>query len=375
MGLGAMVLVILLSVFNGFEDLVVKLQSSFYPDIEITRTEGKTFEITEKDVAKIKNTKGVAAYCMVLEENAYISYNGKSAIAKIKGYDQNFSKVNDISQYILYGSAQLKDNNRDYALLGAGLFYSIDAKNNEAVRVAIPKKGKTSGVVASQLFNTATIVPGGVFGIQTEFDNTYILTDLQFVQKLQNLKQEISGIEIKAKEGTALQSLSATLQKELGSTYKTTTRVEQNQALYKAMQAERFVMIAILFLVLLIISFTIVGALSMLVMEKKLDISILKAMGANENMVFKVFLIEGIIGSLIGAGIGALLGVVVVLIQQYFGFIKLGTNGGFVVDAYPVKLEILDVFIAFAMVFIISLLASWFPAKRAANNNLAFAKN
>lgn len=243
MGLGAMVLVILLSVFNGFEDLVVKLQSSFYPDIEITRTEGKTFEITEKDVAKIKNTKGVAAYCMVLEENAYISYNGKSAIAKIKGYDQNFSKVNDISQYILYGSAQLKDNNRDYALLGAGLFYSIDAKNNEAVRVAIPKKGKTSGVVASQLFNTATIVPGGVFGIQTEFDNTYILTDLQFVQKLQNLKQEISGIEIKAKEGTALQSLSATLQKELGSTYKTTTRVEQNQALYKAMQAERFVMI------------------------------------------------------------------------------------------------------------------------------------
>ncbi len=141
------------------------------------------------------------------------------------------------------------------------------------------------------------------------------------------------------------------------------------------MQAERFVMIAILFLVLLIISFTIVGALSMLVMEKRLDISILKAMGTNNSMVFKVFITEGIIGALIGASIGAILGVVIVLLQQYFGFIKLGTNGGFVIDAYPVKLELLDVFIAFIMVFIISLLASWFPAKRAANNSLAFVKN
>ncbi|MEZ4915689.1 MAG: FtsX-like permease family protein [Chitinophagales bacterium] len=375
MGLGAMVLVVLLSVFNGFEDLVVELQSSFYADIEIKPTEGKTFEATADLLQKIEEIEGVEAICKVLEENAYVTYKGKSAIAKIKGYDQNFDKVNDIKQYIIYGSDELKDADRDYALLGAGLFYTIEAKNNEAIRIAIPKKGKTSGITAAQLFNTASIVPGGVFGIQTEFDNTYILTDINFVQKLQRTENQISAVEVKAKPNVSLKSLSASIKNALGGNFTSTTRVEQNQALYKAMQAERFVMIAILFLVLLIISFTIVGALSMLVMEKRLDISILKAMGANNSMVFKVFITEGIIGALIGAGIGAVLGVIIVLLQQYFGFIKLGTNGGFVIDAYPVKLELLDVFIAFIMVFIISLLASWFPAKRAANNSLAFVKN
>lgn len=375
MGLGAMMLVILLSVFNGFEDLVVELQSSFYADIEVKPKEGKTFEVKNTDLEKIENIEGVEAICKVLEENAYVSYNGKSAIAKIKGYDSNFDKVNAIKQYIIYGSYEFKDEDREYALLGAGLFYTIGAKNNEPIRIAIPKKGKTSGITAAQLFNSASIAPGGVFGIQTEFDNTYVLTTLNFVQKLQDTENQISSIEIKAKPNVNLKKLSTQIQQELGSTFRSTTRIEQNQALYKAMQAERFVMVAILFFVLLIISFTIVGALSMLVMEKNLDVSILKAMGANSSAVFKIFIMEGVIGSLIGAGIGAVLGLIIVLLQQYYGIIKLGTNGGFVIDSYPVKLEMLDVLIAFVMVFVISFLASWFPAKRAANSSLAFVKN
>lgn len=374
MGLGAAVLVVLLSVFNGFEGIVVQLQSSFYADIEINKVEGKVFEIDSEKLQQIKDLEEVEAYCLVLEENAYVSYNNKSVVAKVRAYDENFEKVNDIGQYIIQGEKELVYNEQDYALLGAGVFRVIEANSNQTITIAIPKKGKTTAINAAQLFHTAQIYPGGVFGIQNEFDNAYILTSLAFLRKLQGFENEISSIEIKIKPGAKENAVANDLLKILGPDFKTTTRVQQNQALYKAMQAEKFAMIAILFLVLLIISFTIVGALSMLAMEKRVDISILKAMGASKKLIFNIFLFEGILGSLIGATIGAALGLIIVLAQQTFGIIKLGTNGGFVIDAYPVKLEMLDVLIAFILIIIISFLASWFPAKRAANSEILFVK-
>lgn len=374
MGLGAAVLVVLLSVFNGFEGVVVQLQSSFYADIEINKLEGKVFEIDNIKLQEISDLEAIQAYCLVLEENAYISYNNKSIVAKVRAYDENFEKVNDIGQYIIQGEKDLQENGQDFALLGAGVFRKIEANSNQSITIAIPKKGKTTAINAVQLFNTAQIFPGGVFGIQNEFDNVYILTSLDFLRKLQGFKNEVSSIEIKIKPGAKENTVANDLLKILGPDYKTTTRVQQNQSLYKAMQAEKFAMIAILFLVLLIISFTIVGALSMLAMEKRVDISILKAMGASKKLIFNIFLLEGILGSLIGATIGAVLGLIIVLIQQVFGVIKLGTNGGFVIDSYPVKLEMFDVLIAFVLIIIISFLASWFPAKRAANSEILFVK-
>lgn len=374
MGLGAAVLVVLLSVFNGFVGVVVQLQSSFYADIEINKIEGKVFEIENSILEQINNLEGVEAYCLVLEENAYISYENKSVVAKVRAYDENFDKVNDIGQYIIQGEKDLQYDNQDFALLGAGVFRKIEANSNQTITIAIPKKGKTTAINAAQLFNTAQIFPGGVFGIQNEFDNAYILTSLSFLRKLQGFKNEISSVEIKLNPGVNEDVVANNLLKILGPDYKTTTRIKQNQSLYKAMQAEKFAMIAILFLVLLIISFTIVGALSMLAMEKRVDISILKAMGASKKLIFNIFLLEGILGSLIGATIGAILGLLIVLVQQVFGIIKLGTNGGFVIDAYPVNLEMLDVLIAFILIIIISFLASWFPAKRAANSEILFVK-
>ncbi|MCB0509600.1 MAG: ABC transporter permease [Chitinophagales bacterium] len=374
MGLGAMVLVILLSVFNGFEDLVIKLQSSFYADVEITKVKGKVFELSQEQLAGMSALEGLDSYCMVLEENAYVSYDGKSTVAKIKGFDENFSQVTDIDNYIIKGSASLSEDGQEFALLGAGIYFSIDASNNQPISIAVPKKGKAAAASAAQLFNTAQIFPSGVFGIQNEFDNVYVLTPLSFIQNLQGLDNEISGVEFKLKPNYNLQEFAQQLDELFGEEFISTTRIEQNQALYKAMRAEKFAMIAILFLVLLIISFTIIGALSMLAMEKSVDISILKAMGASPSLILQIFLIEGVLASLIGAGIGCFLGVLIVLGQEIFGFISLGTGGGFVVDAYPVKLQILDVFIALFIVFIISVLASWFPAKKAAESSLSFHK-
>ena len=374
MGLGAMVLVVLLSVFNGFEEVVVQLQSSFYADIELEKVQGKVFELNEEQQKQLKEIEGVVAFASVLEENAYVSYNGKSSIAKIRAYDKNFAKVNDIGEYMIKGDAVLQEKGQDFALLGAGVYYNINASNNQPITIAIPKKGKHSAVIASQLFNTAQIFPGGVFGIQNEFDNVYIMTSISFLRDLQDFTNEVSSIEFKVKKGFDEDKVIASIEQVMGADYKTTTRVQQNKSLYQAMQAEKYAMIAILFLVLLIISFTIVGALSMLAMEKKLDISILKTMGADKSFIFRIFLLQGMLGSLIGATIGAFLGVLIVGAQQLFGFIKLGTNGGFVIEAYPVKLELPDVLIAFVLIIIISFLASWLPASRAANGKIEFVK-
>lgn len=374
MGLGAMVLVVLLSVFNGFEDLVVRLQGSFYADIEINKTEGKVFEADDAFIQQLDNIDGIEAYALVLEENAYVRYDGKSVVAKIRGYDENFHQVNTIADYMLHGEAQLQEDDKDYALLGAGVYYSINASSVEPISIAIPKKGKTNAITAAQLFNTAQILPGGVFGIQNEFDNSYIITSLEFLRKLQGFKNEVSSIEVQVAKGFDEDDVIAGIHQYLGPDYVTTTRVQQNKSLYKAMQAEKYAMIAILFFVLLIISFTIVGALSMLAMEKKLDISILKAMGASEAFIYRVFLFQGVIGSLIGASVGAILGVLIVGAQQIFGIVSLGGNGGFVVEAYPVKLESLDVLLAFVLIAVISFIASWLPATRAAKGDMLFVK-
>ena len=374
MGLGAMVLVVLLSVFNGFEDLVIQLQGSFYADIEINKTAGKVFQADEVFIEKIENIEGIETYALVLEENAYVSYDGKSTVAKVRAYDEQFYKVNTIADYIIEGSSELKHDDQDFALLGAGVYYHINANNNQPISIAIPKKGKTSAINVSQLFTSAQIFPGGVFGIQNEFDNSYIITSLAFLRDLQGFKNEVSSIELKVKEGFNDKAVINNINQQLGAEFETTTRVQQNKSLYKAMQAEKYAMIAILFLVLLIISFTIVGALSMLAMEKKLDISILKAMGASDGFIFKVFMYQGMFGSLIGALVGAVMGVLIVGAQQLFGFVTLGGNGGFVIEAYPVKLEAPDVLLAFALITVISFIASWLPASRAAKGKMLFVR-
>ncbi len=374
MGIGALVLVVLLSVFNGFEDIVIELQSSFYADVELTKTQGKVFKMDEASLDDLALIEGVEAISLVLEENAYVSANGKSSVAKIRAFDENFAKVNDIGSYIMKGGPELQLDGKEYALLGRGIYYNLDASYTQPITIAIPKKGKTTAITAAQLFNTAQIFPGGVFGIQNEFDNVYILTSISFLRKLQGFKDEISSVEIKIAKGYNADNVAEDILQLLGADFETTTRVQQNKSLYKAMQAEKYAMVAIMFLVLLIISFTIVGALSMLAMEKKLDMSILKTMGADKSFIFKVFLLQGVIGSLIGASVGTVLGVLLVGAQQFFGFIKLGTNGGFVIEAYPVKLESMDVLIAFVLITIISLIASWLPASRAANAEMQFVK-
>jgi len=375
MGIGAFALIVVLSVYNGFEDLVLNLQNSFYPDIEIRVKQGKLFEPDSVLLNKINAIKDIENLSFVLEENAYLRYKEKSIIATTKGVDEMFFSINNIDDFVPLGKSALKENDINYALLGAGIDYQLNTNVNQpinSISISIPKKTKSSALMAAQLFNTGKAMPGGVFAIQNDFDGKYIFISLDLMQDIMQVDNKISGIEMKAKNGTNLYKLKEMLTSTISEDFKVTTRFEQDEELYQIMKVEKYATIAVLGLILFIISFNIVGSLSMLAMEKRKDISILKSMGAEKNVIRRAFLLNGMLGSLIGSFVGLLAGLALVFAQKIFGFVKLGGNGGFVIDAYPVIVLGSDILIAFTMIVIISLLAAWYPAKKAAEQIIKF---
>ena len=377
MGLGAFALIVLLSVFNGFENLVLDLQNSFYADIEVKVIKGKTFLPTNDFIDKITSTKGVDTYCFILEENAYLKYEDKEKIATVKGVGENFYAVSRIEPNIAAGKATLKEKGINYAILGSGIDYVLGTNVNNPlnpIRINIPKKGKSTALVASQLFNSGQVMPGGVFLIQSEFDNKYMIIPLLLMWKITKTKDAISSIEIRTVENSNLSKVKKELSASLGDAFSVTPRNEQDKALYKAMQAERWAVFAILGLIMFIISFNIVGSLSMISIEKKKDISILKAMGLKKQTVKQIFIIQGVLGSVLGAIIGLALGLLILGAQKMFGFIGLPSNGGFVIDSYPVHIRIEDIMLSFLMVVVISVIASFYPAKKAAEEAFSFVK-
>lgn len=378
MGIGAFALIVVLSVYNGFENLVLNLQNSFYPDIEINALEGKTFEWTDSLDEKLKSIDGIDLVSFSLEENAYLRYQENSVIATVKGVDNTFFKVNAIDDYIMMGSSILNEKEINYGVLGAGIDFQLNtnvAKALQPITISIPKKGRPSGIIASQLFNTGKVMAGGVFAIQNDFDYKYMFIPLDLMQSInQSSKNTFSGVEIKVNKGVVLKDLKNILSDKFGNIFSITTRLEQDEALYRIMKLEKYATIAILGLILLIISFNIVGSLSMLAMEKKKDIAILKSMGANNFHIKMIFLLNGSLGSILGATVGLVLGLLLVFAQSTFGLVKLGGNGGFVVEAYPVVVLWSDIIMAFVMIVTISLLAAWYPAKKASKQAMSFTQ-
>lgn len=378
MGLGSFALIVLLSVFNGFEHLVLDLQNSFYSDLEIKAAQGKTFEPGQDIIKELSTENGIASYSFILEENAYLKYKDKERLATVKGVDNNYYKTSRIDKSIVMGSPKLQENGINYAVLGSGIDYVLDTdveRSISSISINIPKKGKTAAMIASQLFNTGQVVPGGVFLIQSEFDNKYILIPLELMRNITRIDSEVSAIEMKIGEKANLEKVKATLLKKLPEGYEILARYEHDKSLYKAMKAERWAVFAILGLIMFIISFNIVGSLSMVSIEKKRDISILKAMGLKKNDVLKIFMLQGVLGSILGAIIGLCLGLLILFAQKTFGFIGLPSNGGFVIDAYPVFIKAEDIFFSFIMVVVISLIASYYPAKKASEQAFTFAKD
>jgi lipoprotein-releasing system permease protein len=373
MGAGAMFLIVILSVFNGFEGLVKKLYNAFYPDIKITAIEGKTFDADTILIAQLKKINGVMYVSRSLEENAYIKYNDKENIATIKGVEDDFKKITGIDSFILFGKYELENSGRYQAVMGAGIDEVLNADMEEPItnmQILVPKKGRKVYVNPEDAFEKSMALPIGVFAIQQEFDSKYIILPYPLTEELLNEYGRASSVEIKTDKENSEEKIISDIKKLVGKKYHVKNRLEQNEMLYKVVKTERLAVYVILSFILFIISFNIIGSLSMLVMDKQKDITILKAMGATEKTIRNIFVLEGVLGATIGAFIGLFIGFILCFLQQYFGLVKLQGSGSFIIDAYPVEMRMEDFLITFLIVISISFIAALYPAIKAAKGKI-----
>jgi lipoprotein-releasing system permease protein len=374
MGGGAMFLIIILSVFNGFEGLVKKLYNAFYPDIKIMAIEGKTFAADTSLINLLKQVNGVLYITRSLEENAYLKYKEKENIATIKGVEDNFKYITGIDTFILYGKYELENQGRDQAILGAAIDEVLNTEMEQPIlnmQIMVPKKGRKVYINPEDAFEKNFAIPVGVFAIQQEFDSKYVILPYRLTEELLNEHDRASSIEIKVKSTADINATISEIQTILGKNFKVKDRLQQNETLYKVVKTERLAVYIILSFIMFIISFNIIGSLSMLVLDKQKDISILKAMGATPTVIRNIFLLEGLLSSAIGALIGLFLGFIICLVQQKFGLVKLQGSGSFIIDAYPVEMHLSDFLLAFLIVIAISFLASIYPANKAAKRDLS----
>ncbi len=373
---GTMGLVIVLSVFNGFGDLVISLYNSFDPDVKITVVEGKFFDPQEAKMDAIKKIKGVKAITTeILEENALLKYREKQVIATIKGADENFTKTSDLKNNIAEGSMLLEKGNKNFAIIGSGIGYTLGMNLDDVfgtLNVYVPKRGRDVALTPEDAFTNLLIQPAGVFAIQQDFDSKYIIVPLRFAREITGEETKVSALEIALDSTVDPVAMKNQIAGITGTRFNVQNRIEQHDFLNKILTSEKWAVYLILSLILLISAFSIIGSLTMLIIDKKHDISILMSMGASIASIRKIFLTEGLMISLIGGAGGLLLGWLICFLQQKFSFIKFDNSESFVVDAYPVSMQPLDFINVFLIVFIIGAGLSWFASYRLNKKGLKF---
>jgi len=372
--ISTMALIVVLSAFNGLENLVISLFNSFDPDIKITLKEGKTFDALAFPSEAIKKIDGVAWYTEVLEENALLKYSNRQYIATIKGVSDDFIEMSRLDTMIVEGDLFFEDRGLPYAVIGQGIAYSLSIRVSNfdnSVSIYVPKRGKKVSLNPENAFNTRKIRVSGVFSIQQDFDMEYMLVPLAFVRELLNYKTAISAIELGLHHDADRDKVQQEIQSQLvgtGTDYKVQTRYQQHEFLYKIMKSEKWAVFLILSFILIIATFNSIASVTMLIFDKKKDIAVLWSMGADMRLIRKIFLNEGLLISLSGNILGLLLGMLICWIQQTYKIVEF--RGSFVTDFYPVKMELMDFVYVFTTVFVIGVIAAWFPVRQIVNRYL-----
>lgn len=357
-----------LSVYNGFGDLVAGMFGSFDPELKVTPRTGKVFDPTTDAFQRVRELKDVVCFGEVLQDNALIRYRDRQDIAVIKGVDSSFSSLTSIDSILIDGSFALSDEAADYATLGVGLSAKLGAKPrfSAPVEIYVPKRDEKVNLSnPATSFNTGYAYVGGVFVTnQQVYDEGVMILPIALVRRLLRYDREVSAVELKLADGADVASVKREIQTMLGGEYVVHDRYEQQEASFKMMQVEKWMTFLILSFILAIALFNVVGSLSMLMIEKKDDVRTLRNMGAGDRLIRRIFLFEGWMISGIGAVAGIVTGLALCILQQHFGFIKLGqTAGTFVIDAYPVRVVFTDLLVTFVSVAAIGLLAAWYPVQ------------
>lgn len=363
---GAMAIIIIVSVMNGFTQLIGVFYSDFDPDLKIIPAEGKMFDPAEIDVRKIKNISGVLSYAEVIEEVAMLKYGKQQYPATVKGVPPNYNQYTNIEKLLTEGSYYFEKQNIDYAVVGQGVanYLNVGVSFLDPIEIFVPKKGKQFSLNPSRAMNHGYLYPAGIFSVLEEIDAEYILVSASYAKEIFESGNMVSAIEIDIDNTVPVKEIQKQLQEISGERFHVKNKEQQHDLVFKTMKSEKWAVYFILIFILLLASGNMIGNLTMLYIDKKDDITILKSMGLSTQKIYRIFLYEGWIISLVGGIIGTLLGIFVCWLQIRFELIKLpGANGSFVISAYPVKIMLSDVILAFLAVLSIGFLASWYPVK------------
>ncbi len=362
--IGAAALLLILSVFNGFEDLLKGLYNSIYTDLKVYPVEGKFFVPDSADLVTIKSWPEIADFSLTLEETALLDYKGNQDICTLKGVDDHFKSVTEIDSVLLDGDFLLKQGQVELAIMGAGIAQRLNVDHlnpYEPLKVYLPNR-KQHGPL-DKAYNEQHAYPVGRFSIKQDYDYQYVFVSLDFIQSLLDAPGAVSGIEIKLVPGADAGKVKTRIHELLKTPVNIKNKDEQNAAFFQLMNIEKWVSYAVVSLTLIIVSFNLVSALWMIVLDKRKDISILQSMGAPPIDVRKIFFRAGWLICIIGLVIGIFLAVIFYFLQKQYGIVPIPE--GFVVDSYPIQLRWIDVLIVGATVFLIGSLASWMPARKA----------
>jgi lipoprotein-releasing system permease protein len=362
---GTMALIIILSVFNGLETMVSAIFNTFDPDIKITADEGKTFIADTSSLNLLANIDGVSVYSLAIEENALLKYGDRQFIATIKGVDNNYTMVTDIDSSMWEGDFILRsDNGREYAIPGIGVAQYLGIRLNfiTPLNIFVPRKTGSTNLSAENAFNRRYIFPSGIFEVEKEYDSKYVYIPIELARELTEIEDEVSSIEIKFTEHADPGSVKKNIIEIYGKGFTVHDRYEQQEIFYKVMRSERLAIFFILTFILIIASFNIIGSLTMLIIEKEHDIKILKSLGADNDLIKKIFIFEGWLISIIGALTGLILGFIICWLQQTYGLVKLQSES-LIMDAYPVVIKLKDFIIVPATVLLIGYWAAWYPVR------------
>lgn len=372
--IGTTVLILVLSVFNGFEGLVKSLYSSFYTDLKVFPASGKVVSITQSQLNRLRSVKGIQNFSLIAEEKAFLQNGEYQSLVYLKGVDDNYRYVSGVADNIVRGEYELGTEDSPQLILGAGVENALGIqadRNLSSLNVYLPRKGASAAADPMDHISIDTINTSSAFVIQQDFDNKYGITNLGFVKRALRMQaDEYSSLEIKVTDPGQTATIRKEVEKIFAAGYKVQNRYEQNQSLYSVMNMERWIIYGVLSLILVVAAFNMIGALTMLVLEKQKDISVLRALGGNSRFIQRIFLSEGLLLAAIGGAAGMLIALVIALLQINYHLIPL-EGGSFLIDYFPVKLRAMDFLLVGITVFVIAFIAAWIPSRKAVHQHFS----
>ena len=366
---GSFALIVVLSAFNGLEKVISSMNNRLTPDLQIAPVKGKTIDLTAFPLGQLNDIQGVEYVIPTIIDDALFRANDKQHIGQVKGVGLEYQQIGRMNDIVFGDNGfQLSDGEYDFAVPGAGVawYLGINAYNPYAmVRVYVPKRGNASLMSLENSFNSDVLTVRNVFSTEQEQDEKLVLVPFDWLSELLEYENKASNVELFTAPNTDVNKVKKSVAAIIGESFTVKNQQEQQETLYRIMRSEKWAVYVILTFILILATFNVVGSLSMLMIDKRKDTEILKSMGADNRLIQNIFLNEGLLISVAGGIIGLLLGIILVLLQQQFGFVKFGTGGNYVVDVYPVLLKLKDVLLIFATILAVGCTSAFLTVRHA----------